>query len=68
MSEIHRQRAEPVVLTPLPRDPDDPTPPFTNDIMKVYVSKKFKMPIIKAYDGTGDPAHHIRTFYNALLL
>ena len=36
--------------------------------MKVYVSQKFKMPTIKAYDGTGDPVNHIRTFSNALLL
>ena len=26
------------------------------------------MPTIKAYDGTGDPANHVRTFSNALLL
>ena len=26
------------------------------------------MPSIKAYDGTGDPANHVRTFSNALLL
>ncbi|XP_074374086.1 uncharacterized protein LOC141714467 [Apium graveolens] len=26
------------------------------------------MPIIKAYDGTGDPTSHVRTFSNALLL
>ena len=54
--------AEPIELTPLLGDPDDPTPPFTDDIMKVYISRKFKMPNIKAYDGTGDPANHIRTF------
>ena len=26
------------------------------------------MPTIKAYDGTGDPANHVRTFSNALSL
>ena len=67
-SEVHRHRAEPIELTPLPGNPDDPTPPFTNDIMKAYISRKFKMPTIKTYDGTGDPANHIRTFSNALLL
>ncbi|KAK1366127.1 hypothetical protein POM88_041688 [Heracleum sosnowskyi] len=55
------------VLLPL-GDPDDPTPPFTQDIMKANISRKFKMPTIKAYDGTGDPANHVRTFSNALLL
>ncbi|KAK1377439.1 hypothetical protein POM88_024183 [Heracleum sosnowskyi] len=36
--------------------------------MKANISRKFKMPTIKAYDGTGDPANHVRTFSNALLL
>ncbi|KAK1401275.1 hypothetical protein POM88_000880 [Heracleum sosnowskyi] len=49
-------------------DPDDPTPPFTQDIMKIHMSRKFKMSTIKACDGTGDPANHVRTFSNALLL
>ncbi|KAL8148167.1 hypothetical protein AgCh_005499 [Apium graveolens] len=49
-------------------DPDDPTPPFTEEIMNAHISRKFKMPIIKAYDGTGDPANHVRIFSNALLL
>ncbi|KAK1401684.1 hypothetical protein POM88_001289 [Heracleum sosnowskyi] len=60
-------RGDPSVLLPL-GDPDDPTPPFTQDIMKTAISRKFKMPTIKAYDGTGDPANHVRTFSNALLL
>ncbi|KAK1387031.1 hypothetical protein POM88_015209 [Heracleum sosnowskyi] len=60
-------RGDPSVLLPL-GDPDDPTPPFTQDIMKATISRKFKMPTIKAYDGTGDPANHVRTFSNALLL
>ncbi|KAK1360126.1 hypothetical protein POM88_044600 [Heracleum sosnowskyi] len=47
-------RDDPSVLLPL-GDPDDPTPPFTQDIMKASISRKFKMPTIKAYDGTGDP-------------
>ena len=65
---MHRHGAEPIELTPLPDDPDDPTPPFTDDIMKAYVFRKFKMPTLKSYDGTGDPTNHIRTFSNALLL
>ncbi|KAK1396496.1 hypothetical protein POM88_006359 [Heracleum sosnowskyi] len=60
-------RGDPSILLPL-GDPDDPTPPFTQDIMKTAISRKFKMPSIKAYDGTGDPANHVRTFSNALLL
>ena len=36
--------------------------------MKAYVFRKFKMPTIKGYDGTGDPTNHIWTFSNALLL
>ncbi|KAL8146597.1 hypothetical protein AgCh_004356 [Apium graveolens] len=60
-------RADPSNLLPL-GDPDDPTPPFTEEIMSAHISRKFKMPTIKAYDGTGDPANHVRTFYNALLL
>ncbi|KAL8134594.1 hypothetical protein AgCh_009570 [Apium graveolens] len=49
-------------------DPDEPTPPFTEEIMNAHISRKFKMPTIKAYDGAGDPANHVRTFSNALLL
>ncbi|KAK1359607.1 hypothetical protein POM88_044081 [Heracleum sosnowskyi] len=60
-------RGDPSILLPL-GDPDDPTPPFTQDIMKTAISRKFKMPSIKANDGTGDPANHVRTFSNALLL
>ncbi|KAK1391928.1 hypothetical protein POM88_010984 [Heracleum sosnowskyi] len=60
-------KGDPTDLLPL-GDPDDPTPPFTQDIMKANISRKFKMPTIKAYDGTGDPANHVRTFSNALLL
>ncbi|KAK1385493.1 hypothetical protein POM88_023228 [Heracleum sosnowskyi] len=64
---VETPRGDPTVLLPL-GDPDDPTPPFTQEIMKATISKKFKMPTIKAYDGTGDPANHVRTFSNALLL
>ncbi|KAL8098989.1 hypothetical protein AgCh_031627 [Apium graveolens] len=60
-------RTDPSNLLPL-GDPDDPTPPFTEEIMNAHISRKFKMPTIKAYDGTGDPANHVRTFSNALLL
>ncbi|KAL8154881.1 hypothetical protein AgCh_000290 [Apium graveolens] len=60
-------RADLSNLLPL-GDPDDPTPPFTEGIMNTHISRKFKMPTIKAYDGTGDPANHVRTFSNALLL
>ncbi|KAL8125144.1 hypothetical protein AgCh_012717 [Apium graveolens] len=44
-------RADPRNLLPL-GDPDDPTPPFTEEIMNAHISRKFKMPTIKAYDGT----------------
>ncbi|KAK1373270.1 hypothetical protein POM88_029463 [Heracleum sosnowskyi] len=64
---VEAPRGDPSILLPL-GDPDDPTPPFTQDIMKTAISRKFKMPSIKAYDGTGDPANHVRTFSNALLL
>ncbi|KAK1369417.1 hypothetical protein POM88_035509 [Heracleum sosnowskyi] len=64
---VETPRGDPTVLLPL-GDPDDPTPPFTQEIMKATISRKFKMPTIKAYDGTGDPANHVRTFSNALLL
>ncbi|KAK1361041.1 hypothetical protein POM88_045515 [Heracleum sosnowskyi] len=60
-------RGDPSILLPL-GDLDDPTPPFTQDIMKATISRKFKMQTINAYDGTGDPANHVRTFSNALLL
>ncbi|KAL8149298.1 hypothetical protein AgCh_006344 [Apium graveolens] len=61
-----RRRAD---KEPMPDgDPDDPTPPFTEEIMSAHISRKFKMPTIKAYDGTGDPDNHVRTFSNALLL
>ena len=49
-------------------DPENPIPPFTEEIMAARISRKFKLPTIKAYDGTGDPANHVRTFMNALLL
>ncbi|XP_063936204.1 uncharacterized protein LOC135147248 [Daucus carota subsp. sativus] len=48
-------------------DPDNPVPPFTQEIMGARISRKFKLPTIKAYDGTGDPANHVRTFMNALI-
>ncbi|KAL8103882.1 hypothetical protein AgCh_028178 [Apium graveolens] len=60
-------RADPSDLIPL-GDLDDPNPPFTDEIMNAHISRKFKMPTIKAYDGTSDPANHVRTFSNALLL
>ena len=60
-------RVDPTELMPL-GDPDDPIPPFTDEIMNEHISRRFKMPNIKTYDGTGDPANHVRTFSNALLL
>ena len=36
-------------------DPDNPIPPFTEEIMAARITRKFKLPTIKAYDGTGDP-------------
>ena len=63
------QRTDPSDLLPLRvGNPDDPTPPFTEEIMQAHISRKFKMPNIKTYDGMGDPANHVRTFSNALLL
>ena len=49
-------------------DPDDPTPPFTEEIMNANISKRFKIPTIKTYEGIGDPMNHIQTFSNILLL
>ncbi|KAK1393811.1 hypothetical protein POM88_012867 [Heracleum sosnowskyi] len=60
-------RSDPRALMQL-GDPDDPIPPFTEEVMADHVSRKFKMPTINLYDGTGDPATHVRTFSNALLL
>ena len=65
--EATQTRADPDSLLPL-GDPDNPTPPFTQNIMRAHILRKFKMPTIKAYDGTGDPANHVRTFSNAMLL
>lgn len=62
------KRLKPTVLIPLPRDPDDPTPPFTDDIKNVHISRKFKISTIKVYDGMDEPANHIRILSNALLL
>ena len=77
--QARQQPPEPRVETPQntsmtrihllpPGDPDNPVPPFTEEIMAARISRKFKLPTIKAYDGTGDPANHVRTFMNALLL
>ena len=60
-------RDDPIVLLLL-GDPDDPTPPFTEEIMRANISRRFKMPVIKTYEGIGDSTNHIRTFSNALLL
>lgn len=49
-------------------DPDNPIPPFIEEIMGARISKKFKLPTIKAYDGTGDHVNHVQMFMNALLL
>lgn len=62
------RRMKPIVLTPLSRDPDDLISPFTNEIMKAHISRKFKMPTIKVYNEAGDPTNNIRTFSNALFV
>ena len=49
-------------------DLDNPIPPFTKNIMAATISRNFKLHTIKTYDGKGDPANHVRTFMNALLL
>lgn len=36
--------------------------------MNAHISRKFKIPTIKAYDGTGDPANYVGTLSNTLLL
>ena len=64
---ITEPRDDPAELMPL-GDLDDPIPPFTEEIMNEHISRRFKMPNIKTYDGAGDPANHVRTFSNALLL
>lgn len=60
-------RADSNDLLPL-GEPDDPTPPFTEEIMNTHILRKFKMLTIKAYDWTGDPENHVTKFSNALLL
>ena len=60
-------RDNPIVLLHL-GDPHDPTPPFTEDIMNANISRRFKMPSIKTYEGIGNQTNHIRTFFNALLM
>lgn len=64
---IENLRVDPNDLLPL-GEPDNPTPPFAETIMNARISKKFEMPTIKSYDGTGDPANHVRTFSNPFLL
>lgn len=56
-----RRRLGPIALTPMLGDPDDLTPPLTDDIMNDRLTRRFKMPTIKIYDGTGDPANIINT-------
>ncbi|XP_074347216.1 uncharacterized protein LOC141686053 [Apium graveolens] len=48
-------------------DPNDPHPPFTDEIMNARISRKFKISAIKAYDGSGDPANHVRTVHKKSL-
>lgn len=36
--------------------------------MNTHISRIFKMPTIKAYNRIGDPANHVRTFSNTLVL
>ena len=43
-------------------DPDNPVPPFTQEIMGARISRKFKLPTIKAYDGTGDDYVHVTDY------
>ena len=47
---------------------DNLIPLLTEEITAARISRKFKLPTIKAFDGMGDPANHVRTFMNALLL
>lgn len=56
-----------MILLPL-GDPDDSTPPFTEEIMNACILRKFKMPTFKTYEGIGDLINYVRTFSNALLL
>ena len=66
---VSHQRANPNDFLFLKEEnPDDPTPLFSEEIMNARISRKFKMPTIKTYDGMGDPVNHVRTFSNALLL
>lgn len=45
-------RDDPNDLMPL-GEPDDLTPPFTEEIMRASILRKFKMPTTKTYYGTG---------------
>ena len=58
---------DPIVLLQL-GDLDYPTHPFTKEIMRANISRRFEMSAIKTYEGIGDLENHIRTFSNALLL
>lgn len=55
------------MLTPT-RDPNYTTPSFMDEIMNAPISRKFKMLIIKVYDGIGNIVNHVRSFSNELLL
>lgn len=47
LMKIESPRVDPNELLPL-GDPDDPTLSFTEEIMNTHISRKFKMPTIKA--------------------
>lgn len=40
-------------------NPDDPTPSFIEDIIGASISRKFKIPTIKDYDGMSNLANHV---------
>ena len=44
-------------------------PPFTDKVMKVKVSSKFKMPsLLGVYEGKTDPMDHLNSYKNLMSL
>ena len=50
----HRSSMNQIHLLPA-GDPNNPVPPYNEEIMCARIFKKFKLLIIKAYDGTVTP-------------
>lgn len=50
-------------------DTDDPTLPFTEEVMNAHITRNFKMLTVKAYDGIRDLANHVMNYcYNSRMM